>query len=84
VTQDTGVTTDLQFNQNYADNGNCTVNLANKDLTSMTGITLANNRFGRNTTYSDCAIIATRATTMTSTNDVWDDNGQPVRVRDGG
>ena len=79
-----GVTTDLQFTQNYADNGKCSVNLANQDLTSMTGITVADNRFGRNTTSADCAIIATRATTVSASNNVWDDNSQPVRVRDGG
>ena len=84
VTQDFSATTDLQFTGNYVDGGGCTVNMAHKKLTYMNGITVSGNRFGRNTRYYDCAIIATRGTTYTATNNVWDATGTAVRLRDGG
>ena len=84
VTQDFSATTDLQFTGNHVDGGGCTVNLAHKKLASMSGITVSGNRFGRNTRYYDCAIIATRGTTLTASNNVWDATGTPVRIRDGG
>ncbi len=84
VTQDYSETTDLEFSRNWADGGKCTVNLANKPLPSMTGISAAGNRFGRNTLYDDCAIISSRMTTLLAAGNVWQDSGLPVRVRDGG
>ncbi len=84
VTQDYSATTDLQFNQNWVDGGGCSVNLAHKKLASMTGITVNQNRFGRNTRIADCAIISGAQTNLVAEGNVWDDNGQPVRIRNGG
>ncbi len=84
VTQDYSATTDLQFNRNWVDGGGCSVNLAHKKLASMTGITVTQNRFGRNTRIADCAIISSAATVLSASGNVWDDNGQPVRIRNGG
>ena len=84
VTQDFSATTDVQFTGNYADGGGCTVNLAHDDRSSMSGITVRDNRFGRNTRYDNCAIVATRKTSLTASNNVWDDTGAAVRIRDGG
>lgn len=84
VTQDYSATTDLVFSDNHVDGGWCSVNLAHKKLTSMRGLTLTGNRFGRATERLDCAIIATRATSLTASGNVWDDTGLPVRIRDGG
>jgi len=81
VKQNLGTVTDLHFTGNYADGGNCTVNLVNLPKPSMTGIQVDNNRFGRNTSIANCAIFAKYAVTLTDVNDVWDDTGLPVTLR---
>ena len=81
VNQNLGVVTDLHFTGNYADGGHCTVNLVVQPLTSMTGIQVDNNRFGRDTSIANCAIFAKYAVTLTDVNDVWDDTGLPVTLR---
>lgn len=43
----------------------------------MTGITVKDSRFGRNTRHSDLANISTKSTTLTVSGSVWDDNGSP-------
>ncbi|HEY8728331.1 MAG TPA: hypothetical protein VIL94_02035 [Acidothermaceae bacterium] len=72
---------DLHFTGNYADGGNCTVNLVNNPRASMTGIQVDDNRFGRNTSIANCAIFAKYAVTLTDVADVWDDTGLPVTLR---
>lgn len=84
VTQDYSATTDLVFSRNYADGGWCTVNLNHKPRASMGVITMAGNRFGPHDTFGNCAVIATRATTLQATGNVWDATGLPVAVRNGG
>jgi hypothetical protein len=81
VNQNLGTVTDLHFTGNYADGGNCTVNLVNLPRPSMTGIQVDDNRFGRNTSIVNCAIFAKNAVTLTDLNDVWDDTGLPVTLR---
>ena len=81
VNQNLGTVTDLHFTGNYADGGNCTVNLVNMPRPSMTGIQIDNNRFGRNTSIANCAVFAKYAVTLTDVNDVWDDTGLPVTLR---
>lgn len=81
VKQNLGTVTDLHFTGNYAEGGNCTVNLVNLPKPSMTGIQVDNNRFGRNTSTANCAIFAKYAVTLTDVNDVWDDTGLPVTLR---
>ncbi len=84
VTQDYSATTDLVFSRNYADNGWCSVNLNHKPRSGMGVITMAGNRFGGHDTRTNCAIIATGATTLQATGNVWDATGLPVAVRNGG
>ena len=84
VTQDYRATTDLVIAGNWIDGGGCSVNLAHKKLTSMTGITVTNNRFGRNQRLSDCAIISSSGTTLTHSGNVWNDNNTAVRISNGG
>jgi hypothetical protein len=81
VKQNLGVVTDLHFTGNYAEGGDCTVNVVNLPRPSMTGIQVDNNRFGRNTRIANCAIFAKYAVTLTDVNDVWDDTGLPVTLR---
>ncbi len=84
VTQDYSATTDLVFSGNFADDGWCSVNLNNKPLPRMGGITVTGNRFGGHDTFTNCAIIATHATALTATGNVWDATGRPVVIRNGG
>lgn len=81
VTQDYSATRDLHFTGNWADGGGCTVNLAHKPKSSMSGITVNGNRFGRNTRFEDCAILTTRRTELQAEGNVWQDDGRPVRIR---
>jgi hypothetical protein len=81
VNQNLGTVTDLHFTGNYAEGGDCTVNLVNMPRPSMAGIQVDNNRFGRNTRMTNCAIFAKYAVTLTDVNDVWDDTGLPVTLR---
>jgi hypothetical protein len=84
VTQNYAPISNLVFSGNWANGGGCTVNLANSPRPTLSGITVNSNRFGRNTRIADCPILGTRATTFTADGNVWDDNGQPVRVRRNG
>ena len=79
VNQNLGTVTDLHFTGNYADAGNCTVNLVNMPRPSITGIRVDDNRFGRDTSIANCAIFAKYAVTLTDVNDVWDHTGLPSR-----
>ena len=80
VTQDFSATTDLQANGNFLDGGACTVNLAHKKLTSMSGLTFRDNRFGRGSTYN-CPFLKSSGTTVTTSNNVYADNGAAVAIR---
>ena len=81
VNQNLGTVTDLHFTGNYADGGHCTVNLVHIPRSSMTGIQVDDNRFGRDTSIANCAIFAEYGVTLTDVNDVWDDTGLPVTLR---
>ncbi len=81
VTQDAGIVTDAQFDSNWVDGGNCTVNIQNKPRPTLTGFDLKNNRFGHNTLYNDCAVISQPAVTLNVSGNVWDDTGEPARLR---
>jgi hypothetical protein len=79
VTQGTGPTTDLEITRNWLDGGGCTVNLSHVDkAASMSGITVTGNRFGRHSTFAGCAIVATGATSVAATGNVWEDDGTSV------
>jgi len=80
VTQDFGTVTALTIDSNYADGGGCTFNFSHKGGSSLTGVTVTNNRFGRNSFY-DCPILKSTQTTLTQSGNVWDDDGTPVPVQ---
>lgn len=80
VTQDYSATTDLHVTGNHLDGGACTVNLAHKKLTSMSGLVVRDNRFGRGSTYN-CPFLKSSATSVTTGNNAYADNGAPVTVR---
>jgi len=80
VTQDFGAVGDLHLERNWADGGGCTFNIAHKGADALTGVTSTGNRFGRNS-FFDCPILKSTRTTLTSTGDVWDDDGTPVPIQ---
>jgi hypothetical protein len=84
VTQDYSATTDLEIRDNWIDGGGCSINLAHKKLTSMSGITVTGNRFGRGQRLTGCAIMATQGTSLSHSGNVWDDTSQAVRISNGG
>jgi hypothetical protein len=84
VTQGHGAVSSLWFDNNWADGGGCTVNLNNTPMPTMKAITVSENRFGHDTRNPNCPIIATQATQLVATGNVWDDTGNPAAVRDGG
>ncbi|HEX7107336.1 MAG TPA: hypothetical protein VF218_15315 [Acidothermaceae bacterium] len=85
VTQDTGSTSGLYISGNWADGGGCTYNFSghgpNGELLAMGGITVTNNRFGRNTGFDGCAILVDLQTTISLSGNVFDDTGQPIVVQ---
>jgi hypothetical protein len=81
VTQDNGgVSTNLRIQDNWLDGGGCTLNFAHKGgPTPMTGIHVVNNRFGRNTSFSNCPIlVSTKTELSTNSGNVWADTGKPI------
>lgn len=83
VTQDYTKTSNLTISRNWMDNGGCTVNIHHKNRGPMSGIVVSDNRFGRSTRVSNCAIIATRDSRVSAHGNVYTD-GQVAAVRNGG
>lgn len=83
ITQDYGVVSSVAITGNWFDGGGCTVNIAHKVMSALSGVTLQNNRFGRNS-YWNCPILLSTKATVGLANNVWEDNGQavPVQVHD--
>jgi hypothetical protein len=81
VTQGDGRVSGLLFSGSWVDGGGCTVNIANLPLASISGITLANNRFGRASRVPNCPMLATLKSTVAASGNVWGDTGVAVKVR---
>ena len=83
VTQDAGPTSDLQINDNWIDNGACSVNFGSGGP-YQSGIQVNNNRFGRAQIVADCAIIRrARSSDLRPVGNVWDSDDAPVSVSRG-
>ncbi len=80
VTQGNGSVANFSFNNNWADGGACTVNLADKPLASMTTISVNNNIFGHTSTYKNCAIVFSPGVSMTHTGNTWTGTTLPVAL----
>lgn len=88
LTQDYSATSDTWFNNNWADNGWCSVNIAKKARPYMTGLQANNNKFGRNTTFTGsttlCSIIYVNTDSdLTPTGNTYEDTGTPAQLRKG-
>ncbi len=66
ITQDAGPVTGFVFTGNTADNGACTMNLAEKSYGPISA-TITNNTFGTSTKVDHCAVIAKDTTQAAST-----------------
>ena len=56
ITQDRSVVADLTYAKNWADNGGCTLNIAEKTRGPMSGLVVADNTFGKTSRFG-CTII---------------------------
>ncbi len=79
ITQDFGTVSDVHIEQNFADGGGCTFNFSHKGGAGLSLATVGN-RFGRSS-FFDCPILKSTQTTLSSTGDVWDDDGTPVPIQ---
>jgi len=79
VTQDFGAVGDLHIESNWADGGGCTFNFAHKGGTSLS-LSAIGNRFGRNSSFG-CPILKSTQTMLTSSGNVYDDDGSPVPIQ---
>ncbi|HTC70655.1 MAG TPA: hypothetical protein VK662_13885 [Acidothermaceae bacterium] len=84
VTQDTGTVSALTISHNWADGGACTFNFSGHgpdgQLFKMSGITVTDNRFGRDSQYG-CPMLVDLQTTVTQSGNVYDDNGEPIEIQ---
>ena len=71
VTQDQGVTTGLVLTGNWFDGGTCSLNVDDKPLNSLTGLTVTGNTFAPDSTIAGCAAVVTHAVTMSWTANTW-------------
>jgi hypothetical protein len=80
VTQDFGHVGDLTITGNFADGGGCTFNFSHNGEADLTGVTVTDNRFGRNSFY-DCPMLKSTKTTLVMSGNVWDDDGTPAPIQ---
>jgi hypothetical protein len=78
VTQDAGTVGDVTVQNNFLDGGSCTLNFAHKGASSMAGISVTGNRFGRHTEYDCPIIISTKTTLSANSGNVYDDTGAAI------
>ena len=80
VSQDHSVTSDLWFNNNWADGAICTVNITPKPLASMSGIVIDDNQFGAHTPAA-CTVNIKPNVVYSAVGNVMTTTRQPARVR---
>ncbi|MBC7723895.1 MAG: right-handed parallel beta-helix repeat-containing protein [Burkholderiaceae bacterium] len=82
ITQGQGRVADVTFSGNHADGGGCTFNLSERGGGHISGVTVADNTFGRDTKVDDCAVIAPDSSKPV----MWDNfytDGTPVTLTRG-
>ncbi|MDJ0336738.1 hypothetical protein [Cryobacterium sp. PH31-O1] len=83
ITQDRGVVSNFVFTNNYANNGACTVNIAEKAYGPLKGTIIKDNTFGRNTKVSNCAVIAKTTTKIAFAHNYYAPDNTAVVVKKG-
>ncbi|WP_198410995.1 hypothetical protein, partial [Cryobacterium sp. TMT1-3] len=74
ITQDRGVVSNFVYTNNYANNGACTVNIAEKAYGPLKGTIIKDNNFGRDTKVANCAVIAKTTTMIDFQRNYYSDN----------
>ncbi|TFD15183.1 hypothetical protein E3T35_02100 [Cryobacterium sp. TMT1-2-2] len=74
ITQDRGVVSNFSFTDNFANNGACTINIAEKAYGPLKGTIIKDNTFGRDTKVANCAVIAKTTTTIDFQRNYYTDN----------
>lgn len=82
ITQDTGKVSNFRYTNNYADGGHCTVNIAQKTYGPLLGTVIKDNKFGRSTSITNCAIISKTTTVIDAARNYFTD-GTVAAVRRG-
>ncbi|WP_199423005.1 hypothetical protein, partial [Actinotalea solisilvae] len=67
ITQDAGAVSNMTFTGNWANNGACTINVAQKSYGPVAGLTFTGNTFGLDTRHARCAILMPTTTSSIST-----------------
>lgn len=80
ITQDYGAVTNVVIEHNWMDGGGCSLNIAHKVLSSLSGILVKDNVFGRNSGFN-CPILISTQTTIINTNNTYEDDGQIVPIQ---
>jgi len=80
ITQDFGTVSNVTIQSNWMDGGGCTVNIAHKSQ-PLNNVFVYNNRFGRNTGFSGCALLVSTQVNITQSGNVYDDNNQPISMQ---
>ncbi|KFF57970.1 hypothetical protein JF66_22135 [Cryobacterium sp. MLB-32] len=83
ITQDSGHVSNVTFTNNFADNGACTINVAQKTFGPIVGMTVTDNKFGRNTTNANCAVISPTTTVITMARNYYVPDNALVTVKRG-
>jgi hypothetical protein len=83
LTQDAGKVSNVAIARNLLDGGGCTINLAEKGRGAFQGISITDNKFGRNTKVDDCAIISPSSSRPVNERNVYVPDGEVVEVHPG-
>ena len=78
ITQNRGSVNNVQFTGNTIDGGGCSFNISEGGKGPVTGVTISNNIFGRNTKVANCAVIAPSTSMPTLSNDHYTDGATVV------
>ncbi|MDJ0349988.1 hypothetical protein [Cryobacterium sp. PH29-G1] len=83
ITQDTGDVSNFSFKNNFADGGACTINVAQKAYGPIYGTVVTDNKFGRNTKVTNCAIISPGTTKISTARNYYTPDSKTVTVHAG-
>ena len=78
ITQDYDHARAIRITGNWLGYGGCTVNVAQKDRGPITGLTITNNQFDRDSRVTNCAITHDSTTNPTISSNTWTGTAKPV------
>ncbi|THG30791.1 right-handed parallel beta-helix repeat-containing protein [Naasia lichenicola] len=78
VTQDRGKVSNLTITKNFMDNGDCQINISEKDKGPISGITISNNTFGVNGNIRGCGVVGPTSTIVNLISNLFSNGGSVV------